>query len=218
MMPAAVIGGVVGMLFFMLLFFTVAVAISDFPSGSIAVMAQERLKSTHWLTYMQVVLGIPTFAYFGPKIGRIMTDLRLRRITAPRLRAEIRSQRRLRSFSRWVVWIMLSGLAIGLILVPWQLAALMLAKVLADVGGVALGLAFFGRRGRMVVCARCDYPLSTWRGSPQRCPECGSGWKAPWGARVGVCVVQWWLVATGLGMLALSAGLLVVALIGIKNV
>ena len=84
------------------------------------------------------------------------------------------------------------------------------AFVTATLGVTLVGGGLFGRRGVRLVCARCDYPMVTWRGASERCPECGSHWKRPWGARFGERAVRWRWVLTGAALLAASACLMLV--------
>jgi hypothetical protein len=215
--PAVLIGGFLGLIYFMLLLLTTFIAFSPTPIGSFDSQVRVLVKNVPWSTHFGSVCVLVAFALIGPRVLRFAFDLMMRMFSPSHMRERKRRSRRWKKL-KWLPALVLLPVASAIFLMPWQASALIIALSLSKAGGAVLGFAWFGRRGRMVVCARCDYPLSTWRGSPSLCPECGSDWKAPWRARLGVRVVQWKWVATGIGMLLVSAGAVaLVAMIGLKG-
>jgi hypothetical protein len=76
------------------------------------------------------------------------------------------------------------------------------------IGIMTLATSLRARRGARTVCARCDYPMGSWRRAAPQCPECGSAWQQPWGARFGFRAVSVRGVQIGLALIGLSLLLL----------
>lgn len=74
-------------------------------------------------------------------------------------------------------------------------------------GWILITIAFVSRRGRSLVCARCDYPMGSWRAAPPDCPECGGAWKAPWNTRIGARRISTPRIVWGAAAVLLSFGL-----------
>lgn len=154
------------------------------------------------------IASLVTFVVAVPRFARWIFDRSARGFTLEQLHCKRRHRRH-----GWrVLAIVGAGIAmlctLGVLLRPSWGWALPIAKLLCMVGGMTVGIGLFSRRGSKVVCAKCDYPMNTWRGSADRCPECGHGWKAAWGAAIGVRGVQWRIVVVGAGMLVAATGLM----------
>lgn len=154
------------------------------------------------------IASLVTFVVAVPRFARWIFDRNARRLTLEQLH----SKRRHRRHGRHALAIVGTGIAtlctLGVLMRPSWGWAMPIAKLLCMMGGMTVGLGLFSRRGSKVVCAKCDYPMGTWRGSQDHCPECGHGWKAPWGAAIGERGVQWRIVLAGAGMLVAATGLM----------
>lgn len=78
----------------------------------------------------------------------------------------------------------------GVLYEPTRFAATLLAMFVTNYGAiVCFGLHLYSRRtippNNRVVCKKCDYPISSYRGAGDKCPECGGLWKKPWALRFG---------------------------------
>lgn len=137
-----------------------------------------------------LLLGIAWVAL--PWLGKKYTD----RIVIPSYtRAMARGARRgRRHVRRFVVAILLISAMLGgaaSALDP-QTSVWLVVLVAACMMLMVASVYFFffciiaGRQvGTRLACARCGYPMRTWRGASDRCPECGSEWRMPWKARLG---------------------------------
>lgn len=160
---------------------------------------------------------IAILLWFLPHTARWFFDR-----AAPRLtREKLARQRRLRHRGPRITlgFALLSALLIAAIVIgrDWQTAAITTAGSTAIIGGMLLPQALFARRGHRPVCARCDYPMSTWRGAGDHCRECGNPWRQPWGARLGPRAVSRRGVIIALAALSTSVLLSVcVATLGLR--
>jgi hypothetical protein len=136
----------------------------------------------------------------GPRVFRWVFD----HFTIRRTQKQTsRARRMARRIS--LLFVAIAGLVtLAAFLVEVRLGMMMAIVASAWVGGMLIALGLFHRRGVRLVCARCSYPMSTWRGAPDRCPECGTAWKQPWRARLGVRARQPRLVSLGAVLLAMS--------------
>ena len=92
-------------------------------------------------------------------------------------------------------------------------AAVIPGGMFASKAGFALlAIAVTARRGNRVVCARCEYPMGSWRRAASNCSECGHAWKRPWGARFGVRAVNPTSLKWGLALLLTSTVLVVASM------
>lgn len=183
--------------------FTVLMRPGTAGPGSIAGVALRMIRGMPLSSLAILVLFFVVAYFVGPLISRVMFDRSVDRLTfAHTFRA-----RRVRRSARTVVIIMasivgLAGLASLTVSLGFGLTSLVTG--LAYGGGFLIPFGIFNRRGVRLVCARCDYPMSTWLGSPGVCPECGAAWKEPWRARLGERRRRPGLIALGAAMLALS--------------
>lgn len=149
-----------------------------------------------------VVLFYIGASFVIPRTARWAFD-RSANLTRERSRRERNARRNMSVVHRCLV-----PVAIVLVVVSFALAVpggvAVTAVVAAIAGSFLIAIGLSNRRGVRKVCARCDYPMSTWRGSPDRCPECGTPWKEPWRARLGVRERRPRLIALGAGMIATS--------------
>lgn len=72
-----------------------------------------------------------------------------------------------------------------------------------------IGLGLFARRGKHLVCGRCEHEMRSWRSAGAKCGECGWLWKEPWNAKVGEKCVRRERVGWGVGFAAVSMGFFV---------
>lgn len=86
------------------------------------------------------------------------------------------------------------------------LIALVGAWYLPWIGLMLIVLGWTHRRGTSVVCKRCDYPMVSWRGAREQCPECGNRWKEPWRACLGRRVTHRGFIAVGVSILLVGFG------------
>ncbi len=213
--PAILAGAFCGMSAFMLFMPMVYRSLAQMPAAPGENWLIDSARALQWTARVWTILGLIALIFVGPRIARWIADWRLKSTTLPELRRWRKVRRR--KSPRWL-WPALSIPILAVyLLAPWQVSALITAKVLADAAGVTIAFAWFGRRGNTLVCGRCDYAMSSWFGAPDKCSECGNDWKAPWGARLGVRTVRWWWVGIGAGMLTLSLGLIFIFLRWIIN-
>jgi hypothetical protein len=71
------------------------------------------------------------------------------------------------------------------------------------VTSISCGLLIIRSRGRS--CSRCTYRMNSWRGSADRCPECGNLWKRLGGTLYGRRISRAWLFA-GVALLVAALG------------
>ena len=152
-----------------------------------------------------VALAAIAFVLWVPQlIGRFIFDYHASSITRESRLKERRMRRRLPMIIKiavaFIVVLIVTTAAIG----PWQAACLGAAKFSAGYGLAVAAMSLRSRRGRGLVCARCDYPMQSWRTAPPRCPECGNPWRADWRARIGNRATRWPTLLIGLALLALS--------------
>lgn len=69
---------------------------------------------------------------------------------------------------------------------------------------LAIPLIVIRRRGRS--CSRCSYPMTSWRASADRCPECGNPWKRLGGTVYGTRLHRAWLLS-GITLLLAAAAI-----------
>ena len=156
-----------------------------------------------------LILGL--FLWLFPPLVRMSTDLNLRR--GHRSNAALRRKKHRRGLV--VVGLMGSLVCGGLltmsVLSRSAIPALIPGGLLASKAGFALlAIAVTARRGRHVVCARCQYPMGSWRRAASQCSECGHHWKRRWGARFGVRALNFTALKWGLSLLLASLTLLAV--------
>ncbi len=146
-----------------------------------------------------------TLAIVFPLMHRLMFERKASSISLE----QVARSRRLRRGSRkmWIaLWVFLSLLVVATIASSsWESACLMSSKICIQAGLMTVAFGVTGRIGSRVVCARCNYAMGTWRGSSDRCPECGQDWKRPWNAALGVRRVHWPTVLIGVGFLSTAA-------------
>lgn len=143
------------------------------------------------------------FVLLVPWMGRVGFDRTADRLTRERTFRDRSMRRSARTTGIIVAAILGLGVMAGFVQSP-RLGLMLIGAGLAFGGGLLIPFGIFNRRGVRLVCARCDYTMSTWLGSPGVCPECGAAWKEPWRARLGVRRRRSGLVALGVAMLALS--------------
>lgn len=71
-------------------------------------------------------------------------------------------------------------------------------------GCILISTALISRRGSFLVCAKCGYPMGSWRAATPACPECGRLWKSPWNARIGARRINTTILAWGAGTVLFS--------------
>lgn len=155
-------------------------------------------------------VGVAVLITWGQgRVARRAIDRTAGHLTREQLAWERRLRRHVPRIWAGMAMAVGAGLVLFGALLSWSFALLAAAMFVTNAGCVVAGLELFGRRGARLVCGRCDYPMVTWRGAPARCPECGHGWKQPWGARFGRRAVRRRRVWLGLVLLAVAAELVV---------
>ena len=159
-----------------------------------------------WSVYVLFALMFAFFVWGLPRLVRWKFD----RSAEARSR-EARDQRRSARRTQTIALIV-GSVAVIAVLVMTAVAATSNARVAVMLLGFPLSVAGPGliavgltqRHGARVVCGRCDYPMTTWRGAPMVCSECGNAWKQPWAALVGERRVRRGLVWCGVGLYGLA--------------
>lgn len=166
----------------------------------------DQIKAIQIWTWLGGAAVLAIFSWGVPLLVRWHFD----RTAGKRTRAMCRKGRKSRRGQNRVMWV----LAIVCVVVPapgfaifapWGVPCMFVAAIGAKWGTPVAAWGLLGRRGSELVCARCDYPMRTWRGAGACCLECGNAWREPWRARFGVRRVDWRWVALGGGMVAASA-------------
>lgn len=161
------------------------------------------LQRVDWSVYVLFALMFALLYWGLPWFARTMFD------RSPEARSqETRSKRRKDRRTQSLLLPFMSVAFIGIVIAGVVVSAMAGARVFVMVLGFPLSIigpmmvagALTYRRGARVVCARCDYPMTTWRGAPAVCPECGNAWKQPWAAMVGEKRVRRGLVWCGAGL------------------
>lgn len=209
--PAMLIGLLAGMgVFGALLLAAVSISTAP-PGGSPGASLQAIAKGISPARVVAYVAPITLLAFLMPPFMRWVYDRSTARQTREWFANRKRSERRARKILIAVAILMLLMLAAMAVLVAWQAAVVPAAVLCAKYGGMMVGAGLRSRRGVHTVCARCDYPMGSWRAAPAQCPECGNAWKEPWRARFGQRGVNVRAVSIGLSCLV-AAGLLLTAL------
>jgi hypothetical protein len=157
-----------------------------------------------------VLIPVLVVLLFRP-IGRLVLDRSIRSQTTAKRRAA-RTMRRRSRLVLFAVPSCLLGLvgAFALLTHSWVPALMGVAHLLTPMGAVLLPLGLLNRNGARTVCGKCGYPMGSWRGAPDRCPECGNPWHDPWNARCGDRRIRGGVVLAGalcLGLAVTSAAL-----------
>lgn len=168
------------------------------------------IKGLDPVVLMAAVVSLVAVVWLAPRVNRRRFDRRAAVLTRARLARQRRARRRVPWIIVGVGVLFITAMTAVAFLVAWQPAAISAAKLAATGGSSVVALGLFGRRGARLVCAKCDYPMGTWRGAPEQCPECGCSWRKPWGARFGQRGVRWKLVLGGAALLVTSALLMAV--------
>jgi hypothetical protein len=163
-----------------------------------------------WEAALTLVL-VTAWLWSMPWFLRKLFDRRVGALTKERLARLRRHRRGLTRFLIWYGAVVVLATVVALLLGAGSAACFLPAKYCAACGGATVAVGVVGRTGSRLVCARCGYPMSTWHGAPERCPECGRDWRMPWGARFGERAVRWNWVSIGAGMIGASLALSVVA-------
>lgn len=209
--PAMFIGLLAGMGVFGALLLA-AVSISTAPlGGSPGASLQAIAKGISPARVSVYVASITLLAFLMPPFLRWVYDRSTQRQTREWFANRKRSERRAKRVLIVIAVLVILMLATMAVLVAWQAAVVPAAILCAKYGGMMLGVGLRARRGAHTVCARCDYPMGSWRAAPAQCPECGNAWKEPWRARFGQRGVNVRAVSVGLFCMAV-AGLLLTAL------
>lgn len=192
--------------------------ISPMPGNSVFEWAIELVKTRSPVSVFGTLLAILAFPWVFPRLMRIMFDQSIRRTTRRQVSRRRRTRRREIKILLGVTAFYALLMALAFAIVPWRPATIMSAMMCAKFGGGMIAMALAGRRGSRVVCSKCEYPMVTWQGSEERCPECGGYWKKPWGATVGFRAVRWPLMSIGIGgLVACSIMMGVFAVIGFRG-
>lgn len=200
---------------FTLFLFVVPLALVSRPQLSSSILTDlTQIGKAIFPRALYIVAFLAAFAWGYSMVWRRLEERHLAKCTMEQLAA----QRRARHIARRVFISLGLAAGLGLLLLLIQssrYAGLLASAVAFHAGFFMLGSGFFGRVGHRLACAGCDYPMTTWRGSPPQCPECGRAWKQPRGARIGVRRVRWRSVLLGIALLAFAAAcLLAVRLFG----
>jgi hypothetical protein len=156
---------------------------------------------------LSIALTFGVFALFFLTV-RPAARLLFERLTPRMTQAVQQARRRKRRKARrtgailWAVCLVIFVCAA--IFIPPMSTLVVLAKSTAPTGMMLIALGWKARKGRLLVCGRCDYPMGSWRGSPPRCPECNEAWHEPWKARLGQRRMNRALLAGGVVLLAIS--------------
>lgn len=216
LLPAMLFGSLFGLAFFTAEFLFMMATIDRAVGLSPLAAALAVAKGFTFAPFAWFLIAFAAIAWAVPRIARWTFDR-----TAPSMTGEALARRR-KARRRSTRLILASLLFFALMLAlsaatGWQAAAILIATTSAYIGGTLIAQAPFVRRGVRLVCAGCDYPMRSWRGAPDRCPECGNQWRRDWRARFGVRATSWRSLAIGASLLIASALLvLCLALWGLR--
>ncbi len=211
LLPFFLIGTILGFVVFTAAFM-VTLSITAVPSGMgpFALVASA-LRNTQPARLALSATAFMLVVFFLPRFMRWMFERTLDQLTAKTLH----KQRRWRTQAPRVFVVFAAVLAVLFCAASafgtWQPVMIAAAKVVTGIGSVVIVTGLRSRRGVHTVCARCDYPMGSWRAASAQCPECGNAWKEPWRARFGQRGVNVRAVSIGLSCLV-AAGLLLTAL------
>jgi len=153
-----------------------------------------------------IMAGFLVFALWGaPRLWRWQFERQPRLRSVEACTAQRRSRRIMPK-----VWLCIGStyLALGILAAvwtKWPVGLLMGSKFLSMFGAYFLAIAFVGRHGTRLVCAKCGYLMGSWRGALPLCPECGRDWRKPWGAMIGSRRLDRRRLWAGVGLLVLAA-------------
>jgi hypothetical protein len=183
------------------------------PAGVVASPLGAMLKALEridWSVYVLFALMFTLFYWGLPWFARTMFD-RSPEARSQETQSKRRKARRTHSLLLPFMCVAFGGIVIAGVVVSAMAGArvfvMVLGLPLSIIGPMLVAGALTYRRGARVVCARCDYPMTTWRGAPAVCPECGNEWKRPWAAMVGERRVRRGLVWCGVGLYGLALAL-----------
>lgn len=170
----------------------------------------------HWLSNSDNITGVVVlglFLWLFPRLARMFTDMSLRR--GYRSNTALRRKNGRRGLV--VVGLMGSLTCGGLLTIAVLNSSAIVALIpggfiASNAGFVFIAGAITSRRGKRVVCARCEYPMGSWRRAASNCSECGHAWKRPSGARFGVRAVNPTSLKWGLALLLTSTVLVVASM------
>jgi hypothetical protein len=134
--PAILAGAFCGMSAFMLFMPMVYRSLAQMPAAPGENWLIDSARALQWTARVWTILGLIALIFVGPRIARWIADWRLRSTTLPELRRWRKVRRR--KSPRWL-WPALSIPILAVyLLAPWQVSALITAKVLADTAGARL--------------------------------------------------------------------------------
>jgi hypothetical protein len=137
-------------------------------------------------------------------IGRRVFDYKAARATQATQLAHRRKQRTARKVLIILVCLFVAAAVFIGVATKWEASLVILAEHAAPAGMFCVALALKHRKGKRLVCSRCDYMMGSWRGSPAQCPECNQPWHEPWMARLGTRQISRPMLATGLILISVS--------------
>lgn len=133
----------------------------------------EYLKKADRIALAFFTVFIILFAFLMPRVMRLALDRRWATMTRDRRVKQRRMRRNTTRLAVVMTLMIVAAPTAAAVFGPWQIAATLSAKIAVTSGSAILGFSIFGRRGSRLVCARCDYPMSTWLGAPGQAPSAG---------------------------------------------
>ena len=160
------------------------------PGGTLAAQLRglAQVFTTRFGTFEAlVVLGtLVLIVWLAPAVARLALDHRMRSWTQAARARDRRVGRRSNPILIAFLTVILLSPGAVMLFGDGPVAGAMLGSFIYLKASLQLGVwAFFDRRGRHLVCAKCGYAMSSWRSAQAACPECGNRWKDDWKARMG---------------------------------
>lgn len=167
--------------------------------------------------YGKLLLPVGAFLIIGLVVKSIMlrvynwkqrpgSAVQIKDKPSPRLGPRLAVLGRARRATMLLIMMVILFAVIAAIYAPTRDSAAALAMFVTNYGAIGcFGLYLYSRRttppNNRVVCKKCDYPISSYRGAGDQCPECGAFWKKPWALRFGARQPWVPLVPVGIGLL-----------------
>jgi len=170
-----------------------------------------------WIEVLIGIAFITMFIVLFPYLARSMFERNVHRITAE---TQQRMRRRRRKSAGIAIGFaavaMLSTVAIGAA-IGWSVPLLLISTYTIVAGVIAVAFGLVARRAKRLTCARCGYPMGSWRCAADRCPECGQTWREPWRHTTGERRIAWWWVSSGIIAMLACVAIQMVLLVSVMN-
>lgn len=159
----------------------------------------------HWVGMLTTFAILILIVLLLPYFARWVFDRNVHRITVD---TQLRMRRMRRKGRAMAIGFAAAGMLLAVamgVLTDWALVLMILSFYTVVAGVIAIGLGLVARRGRHLACARCSYPMGSYRAAPDRCAECGNPWREPWRHTTGERFFSW--RQTGGGLIAVLSGI-----------